>query len=98
LRSRAQPLQPAQPSGPYGAVTSTSRAWSISNSSGAEEAERLSGAVKATATGWHRGYRRLEVQSLYSLDRADLKLVLTGDLPGIIDLLEMIQLLAGYRR
>ena len=61
----------------------------------AEEADRLGSAIKATARGWHRGYRPLEVQSLYDLNRAHLKLILTGDLPGIGDLLDLVQLLAG---
>lgn len=61
----------------------------------AEDAARVSEAVQTSSRGWHWGHSPLSIQSIYDRDRTRLKLILTGHLPGVSDLLNFTNLLAG---
>jgi len=60
-----------------------------------EEAARITDSVRSGVQGWFWPHARLQLLPLYDQDRKRLKLILAGDLLGIANLLETIQLFAG---
>lgn len=60
-----------------------------------EQAGRLTDTVRSVLQGWLWARNRVQLLHLYDQERKRLKLVLAGDLLGVADLIETIQLNAG---
>jgi len=60
-----------------------------------EESVRITDAVRSGVQGWFWPHARLQFLPLYDHDRKRLKLILAGDLLGISNIIETIQLFAG---
>ena len=63
----------------------------------AQEAGRMADIARTAGSGWHTGYKPIQTLTAYDEARKRLKIILSGNLVGVCDALEMIRLLAPSR-